>query len=294
MITVITPTYKRHQYLKNAIDSVLAQTYTDFELIIIDDNLQESVERNLTEKLVQEYSDSRIRYIKNEKNLGGAASRNVGIAMAKGDYIAFLDDDDIYLPERLRVQVEAMMTNDWDICVMDGATFQYETGMPVSEQHHPLGNEMTQNELIRSHLMYHITGTNTFMFKADFLKRIGGFDDVPSGHEYFLMQKAIEANPKFGYLPLCLIKNYQHEGEQISTGIKKLLGQKMLLKSKQKYFYLLSGAEKRRVLCRHHGVLFFVNYKMHKYLNATYEAALCFLSSPADAIRWLKEFKGKL
>lgn len=294
MITVITPTYKRHLYLKNAVDSVLAQTYTDFELIVVDDNPAGSEERVLTEKVMKEVKDPRVKYIQNEKNLGGAGSRNRAIEMAKGEYIAFLDDDDVYLPDRLRVQYEAMKEHEWDVCVMDGATFKYETGVPVSERHQRLGDGMSNDELIRSHLMYHISGTNSFMFRTDFIRKIGGFDIVPSCQEYILMQKALDAKPRFGYLPVTLIKNFQHDGDQLSTGPKKLAGQKLLIENKRKYFYLLTPSEKRRVLCRHHGVLFFVYYKMHKYFLAAWEAFLCFFTSPSNAVKWVKEYKGKI
>lgn len=294
MITVITPTFKRHQYLKNAVDSVLAQTYKDFELIVVDDNPADSEERKLTEEVMNGITDPRVIYIQNEKNLGGAGSRNRAIEMAKGEYIAFLDDDDMYLPDRLRVQYEAMKEHDWEVCVMDGATFKYETGEPVSERHQRLWDGMTNDELIRSHLMYHISGTNSFMFRTYFIRKIGGFDIVPSCQEYILMQKALDAKPRFGYLPVTLIKNFQHEGEQVSTGPKKLAGQKMLIKNKKKYFYLLSGKERRQVLCRHHGVLFFVYYKMHKYFHAAWEAILCFFTSPSNAVKWVKEYKGKI
>lgn len=294
MITVITPTYKRHQYIKNAVDSVLSQTYEDFELIVVDDNPVNSEERTLTEKVMNGITDPRVVYIQNKENLGGAGSRNKAIDMAKGEYIAFLDDDDMYLPDRLKVQVEAMKEHDWEVCVMDGATFKYETGEPVSERHQRLWDGMTNDELIRSHLMYHISGTNSFMFRTDFIRKIGGFDIVPSCQEYILMQKALDAKPRFGYLPVTLIKNFQHEGDQLSTGPKKLAGQKMLIKNKKKYFYLLSGKEKRQVLCRHHGVLFFVYFKMHKYQHAVWEAFLCFFTSPTNAVKWVNEYKGKI
>lgn len=294
MITVITPTYNRAEYLKTAVDSVLMQTYQDWELLVIDDNKPDSEARKATAEVMSHFSDPRIHYIQNEKNMGGAAARNVGIFQAKGEYIAFLDDDDMYLPDRLRVQVEAMMASDWDVCVMDGATFKYETGEPVSERHQHLWDGMSNNELIRSHLMYHISGTNSFMFRTDFIRKIGGFDIVPSCQEYILMQKALDARPKFGYLPITLIKNFQHEGDQLSTGPKKLAGQKILIENKKKYFHLLTRAEKRQVLCRHHGVLFFVYYKMHKYLYAAWEAFLCFFTSPSNAIKWVKEYKGKI
>ena len=278
----------------NAVNSVLAQTYKDFELIVVDDNPAGSEERALTERVMKEVTDPRVIYIQNEHNLGGAGSRNRAIDLAKGEYIAFLDDDDMYLPDRLKVQVEAMKEHDWDVCVMDGATFKYETGEPVSERHQRLWEGMTNDELIRSHLMYHISGTNTFMFRTDFIRKIGGFDIVPSCQEYFLMQKALDAKPRFGYLSVTLIRNFQHEGDQLSTGPKKLAGQKMLIKNKKKYFYLLSGKEKRQVLCRHHGVLFFVYFKMHKYLHAAWEAFLCFFTSPSNAVMWMKEYKGKI
>lgn len=294
MISVITPTYNRAEYLGNSIESVLSQTYSDFELIIVDDNPNESEARKKTEEVIKKYSDPRIRYIRNPMNLGGAAARNRGIDEARGEYIAFLDDDDMYLPDRLDAQYKQMVENDWDVCVMDGATFKYETGEPVSERHQHLWDGMTNEELIRSHLMYHISGTNSFMFRTDFIRKIGGFDIVPSCQEYILIQKALDAKPKFGYLPVTLIKNFQHEGDQISTGPKKLAGQKLLIKNKKKYFYLLSGKERRQVLCRHHGVLFFVYFKMHKYLHAAWEAFQCFFTSPVNAIKWVNEYKGKI
>ncbi len=294
MITVITPTYNRAKYLGNAIDSVLSQTYTDFELIVVDDNKMGSDARKKTEEIMHKYHDPRIKYLRNPLNLGGAESRNVGITEAKGDYIAFLDDDDVYLPERLEVQYKQMVENGWDVSVMDGATYNYVTGEKVAERHQHIQNGMTKDELIRVHLLYHISGTNTFMYKASFLKEIGGFVNVPSCQEYMLMQKTLDHNPKFGYIPEIHIKNYMHPGEQISTGPKKLKGQMALYESKKKHFDLLTDSEKRQVTCRHHGVLFFVHYKMHHYLKATKEAVNCFFVSPSNAIKWFLEYRRKI
>lgn len=294
MITVITPTYKRHQYLKNAIDSVLAQTCTDFEQIVVDDNPADSEERKLTEEVMKQVTDPRVRYVQNVKNLGGAAARNVGIFMAQGEYIAFLDDDDMYLPDRLEVQYKKMVENGWDVSVMDGATYNFVTGEKVAERHQKLHNGMTKNELIRSHLLYHISGTNTFMFRASFLKAIGGFMDVPSCQEYMLMQKALDNNPKFGYIPEIHIKNFMHPGEQLSTGPKKLKGQMTLYESKKQHFDVLTNSERRQVMCRHHGVLFFVYYKMHQYGKAFKEAVKCFCSSPTNAFKWFMEYRKKI
>lgn len=294
MITVITPTYNRAEYLGKAIDSVLGQTYKDLELIIVDDNKPGSEARKATEAVISKYTDLRIRYIQNPKNLGGAESRNKGIELAKGEYTAFLDDDDMYLLDRLEAQYKKMVESDWEVSVMDGATYNFVTGEKVAERHQQLRNGMTKNELIRAHLLYHISGTNTFMFKTSFLRKIGGFVDVPSCQEYMLMQKALDNDPKFGYIPEIHIKNFMHPGEQISTGPKKLKGQFALYESKKQHFDLLTASERRQVTCRHHGVLFFVYYKMHKRGKAFTEAMKCFFCSPIHAYKWFIEYRKKI
>lgn len=294
MISVITPTYNRVEYLGNAIDSVLGQTYSDFELVIIDDNPHESIARKETEKLVRKYSDPRIRYLRNPLNMGGALSRNRGIDEARGEYVAFLDDDDVYLPERLEVQVKAMIENGWDVSVMDGATYNFVTGEKVAERHQRIRNGMTKEELIKANLLFHISGTNTFMYKTEFLRNTGGFDNVPSCQEYSLMEKTLDMNPSLGYIPEIHIKNYLHPGEHVSMGPKKLEGQKILYERKKKYFHLLSLSERRQVTCRHHGVLFFVYLKMHRYGTALTEACKCFFTSPVNAFKWMLEYKAKI
>ena len=294
MISIIMPTYNRAEYIDRAIKSILAQTYTDWELIIIDDNHPDSEARLSTEKIVSNYIDTRIQYIKNNKNLGGALTRNVGIFASTGEYITFLDDDDMYLPTKLEEQYKEMVDNDWDVCVMDGATYSFVDDKLLAVRHQKITKGMSLDELIRVHLMYHISGTNSFMFKSEFLKRIGGFDDIPSCQEYILMQKALDASPKFGYIPKILIKNYMHPGEQISTGIKKLKGQHIMYDNKKRYFHLLSNSVRRCVKCRHHGVLFFVNYKMKNYITSLYEAVLCVLFSPMDAVKWYREYRNKI
>ncbi len=100
--SVITATYNRCYILWRAIQSVLSQTYPFFELIIVDD-----ASRDETEKLVQQFSDPRIRYFKLEKNRGASAARNFGLKKAKGELIAYLDSDNTWYPDFLEVMNEA-------------------------------------------------------------------------------------------------------------------------------------------------------------------------------------------
>lgn len=100
-VSVIIPTYNRAEYVTQAIDSVLAQTYTDYEIIVVDDGSADN-----TKEVLLPYMD-RIRYIYQE-NAGVSAARNTGIKAAKGDWITFLDSDDEWLPGKLAVQIRAV------------------------------------------------------------------------------------------------------------------------------------------------------------------------------------------
>ena len=281
------PTYKRADFIKNAINSIVSQTYKNIELIVVDDNILGSKESVDTKMVVDSFNDPRIRYIKNQKNLGGAASRNVGVFNATGKYTAFLDDDDMYLPEKVDVQYHKMLEEDWDVCAMDGATYKFETGELATEHHQQIHNGMSLLELQKAHLIHHITGTNSFMFKTSFLQEIGGFDDVPSCHEYFLVQKALDHNSKFGYIPQILIKNFVHDGEQISTGDKKLQGLHLLYDNKKKYFHLLTRKEQNIVSCRYYGALFYVYYKRKVWAKAIRYAFKSFFLAPRQTLVWM-------
>jgi glycosyltransferase involved in cell wall biosynthesis len=104
-VSIIIPTYNRAHVLSRAIQSVLAQTYQDFELIIVDDGSTDD-----TERLVKSFNSEKIRYIRHIENKGPAAARNNGIQSAKGDYIAFQDSDDEWMPQKLEKQMRAFET----------------------------------------------------------------------------------------------------------------------------------------------------------------------------------------
>ncbi len=103
LVTVLMPTYKGANYLSETIDSILNQTFKDFEFLIINDCSPDD-----TDTVIARYNDPRIRYIKNETNLGISGSSNKGFQLAKGKYIVRQDHDDIALPDKLRLQVEYM------------------------------------------------------------------------------------------------------------------------------------------------------------------------------------------
>lgn len=113
LVSIITPVYNAQDYLEETILSVLNQTYKNWELILIDDcSTDKSYE--IIEKYLKE--DKRIRYLKNEKNSGPAITRNNGIENSKGDYIAFLDSDDLWSEDKLEKQIYFMINNNIFMC----------------------------------------------------------------------------------------------------------------------------------------------------------------------------------
>lgn len=108
-ISIITPSYKSERFISQTIESVLVQTYQNWEMIIVDDNSPDN-----SNKIIEEYAskDSRIKLIKLDKSSGPAVARNTAIENAKGRFIAFLDADDIWLPEKLKKQINFMLKNN--------------------------------------------------------------------------------------------------------------------------------------------------------------------------------------
>ena len=116
-ISVLMPVYNGERFLREAIDSILSQTFRDFELIIINDGSSDN-----TESIIKAYSDARIRYVKNEKNLRLIKTLNKGIVLAKGKYIARMDADDIASPQLFEKQIEAF-EKDSSISIVNICTY---------------------------------------------------------------------------------------------------------------------------------------------------------------------------
>ena len=106
-VSIVIATYRREKELKRALNSLVNQTHEDIEIVIVDDNAREDYNTKVSE-IVQEFRDENpgisLKFIPNEINKGSAETRNIGIRAAEGVYITFLDDDDIYLPEKVKKQ----------------------------------------------------------------------------------------------------------------------------------------------------------------------------------------------
>ena len=114
LVTIIMPSYNASKYIQTSINSIQNQTYSNWELIVVDDCSTDN-----TIEIVKKFNDSRIRLYVNEKNSGAAISRNKALREAKGKWIAFLDSDDVWLPEKLEKQVRFMEENEYSFTYTD-------------------------------------------------------------------------------------------------------------------------------------------------------------------------------
>jgi glycosyltransferase involved in cell wall biosynthesis len=140
LLSVVLPTYNVAQYIEQAIDSVLAQSYSKLELIIIDDNSQDR-----TVHILREYAakDNRIRLIENKTNIGPGASRNLGLQYANGEYLTFMDHDDWQDLDRYEKMISKMENDNADACF--SYAFEYDE---ATNQSNPLKYPRFDSDLV--------------------------------------------------------------------------------------------------------------------------------------------------
>jgi glycosyltransferase involved in cell wall biosynthesis len=185
LISVVMPTYQRPQYIGQAIESVLNQTYSNWELLIIDDNLAGDDYRKSTGNVIEDYlGDNRIKYIKNAGSANGAIARNAGIREARGEFIAFLDDDDLWEPEKLQLQFEVFRNEDVGLVYCKRFFFNDQ-----GERCNKPQKDLIRGNVFKEMLGKHYIATCTAMVKRECFDRVGLFDEkLPSrqDHDMFL------------------------------------------------------------------------------------------------------------
>jgi len=185
-VSIIIPTYNRADSVTQSIDSVLEQTYDNLELIIVDDCSTDN-----TEAVVRSYDDSRIRYIRHEENRGGSAARNTGIQAAKGNYFAFLDSDDEWLPEKLEAQIACLKSRseDWVAVYCDlvkqrsglGGKMRGILNRAFTDYQGAEGGEELIEYILT--MRFPIGAGSTLLVRGDVVQEMGGFDESFQRHQ---------------------------------------------------------------------------------------------------------------
>lgn len=223
LISVVLPTYNRAYILGNAIESVQAQTYQNWELIVVDDGSEDN-----TKHLVDTYTDPRIRYVRHEHNKGLAASRNTGIREAHGVFIANLDSDDIWMPEKLEHELTVFSKSPSTIGVVYS---QYERtygdGRRVvfPDVPHP------KNDFQKTLLGVNMISMQMALVKKDVFRETGYFDEsIPALQDWEFWIRA-SVKTQFVFLPEILTKGVVLKDSIANNPQKRLSGrEKIFLK----------------------------------------------------------------
>lgn len=211
-VSVIIPTYNRKDYVTEAIDSVLNQTYKDFEIIVVDDGSTDD-----TGELLKERYGDRIRYFYKE-NGGCASARNYGIKVSRGEYIAFLDSDDKYLPEKLEDQVEILEKNE-------------QIGFVYSDSYSFDGNKQKLSESVRpdkdnrvDYALFMVTNmaNGSFVVRRDCLDISGYYNELMRYNEDTDLLLRLSVNCKVYFSDKPTFAYRVHTGRKSGNNMKLL------------------------------------------------------------------------
>ncbi len=287
-VSVIVATYKREVDLKNALESLASQTYLKMEIILVDDNGNSEWNKKVSDIVSdfrKAYPHQSLQYIVNNVNQGSAKTRNLGVKAADGEYVTFLDDDDIYLPDKVKYQVEFMEKGQYDYSITDLILYN-ENNKEIDKRIRSYIKDTSVDSLRMYNLKYHMTGTDTMMFRKSYLEQIGGFGPIDVGDEFYLMQRAIEGGGRFGYLPGCQVKAYVHTGEAgLSSGEGKIKGENDLYEYKKTFFKGISIGARRYIRMRHHAVLAFAYKRIGANLRFLKHGFLSVFCAPVACMK---------
>lgn len=222
MVTVVITTCQREPKLVfRAIDSVINQSYKNWELFVVDDSPYNYFYRSEIEErcndLVKSYS---VFYIANEKNSGACFSRNIGLNNASGKYIAYLDDDDEWLPEKLEKQVESLESASYDTSLVYCLLYKKndETG-DKSVEELPLYSGFLYDKLMEEGNF--IGGMSIPLMKTEAVRKVGGFDELMQSAQDQDLWLRLAKHYKFISIKDVLVVCHMHRGGQISTNPQK-------------------------------------------------------------------------
>ncbi len=233
MVSVIITTYKREpSRVLRAINSIFRQTYHEIEIIVVDDSpedysLRQSVKAAILER-AQRNTEIDVRYIAHKTNLGACAARNTGLSASKGEYIAFLDDDDEWLPEKLEKQLMIMKSTCAGL-VYCGSFVEDETRGKIGERKTEYYRGMVFDRLL---LRNFIASTSFPLIRKECIQAIGGFDTTMQAAQDYDVWLRIAERYEIDYVAEPLVIYHVHAGEQISMNPHKKISGLERLNSK--------------------------------------------------------------
>jgi teichuronic acid biosynthesis glycosyltransferase TuaG len=243
-VSVITPAYNAARFIRETIKSVQAQTFTDWEMIVIDDCSTDDTKDVVEEEAIK---DPRIRLIRMDKNSGQARARNRGIREARGKYMAFLDSDDLWLPEKLALQTEFMEQN--------GCALTYTSYKKINENGDAISNPLKFPPVVNldSLLKSNYIGCLTAVYNAEKMGKVY-MPNIAKREDYALWLKILSMGYKAYLVDRCLamyrvragsVSNNKASAAFYQWKVYREVEKLSLIKSLEYFFsYALNGAMK--------------------------------------------------
>lgn len=245
LVSVIITTYKRSFFLKEAIESALNQTYRNIEVLVIDDNNENAKESIFVKNLVDsiKIKDSRLYYYSMHKNFGAVLARNFGADKAKGEYINFLDDDDLLINTKIEKQLNKFEEVGNKFGMIGGYEFiiDKENNIIGDRQNKISGNIFFEN------LCDCICQTSVPLIRKNLFLSAGGFGEIPSSQEHYMLARLLDKNPYYDYIDDYVVKIRHYEGNRISLGQGKVKGAILLAEKFKQYYYKLTNEQIKKV-----------------------------------------------
>ena len=287
LVSVIITSYGRCiSYFAEAVESVINQTYKNIEIILIDDN-GDNVE--YSEPLKTFCYKKRIKYIKNKKNSGAQFSRNVGILASTGSYVAFLDDDDIWMPNKIEKQM--MLFNNPSVGMVFCDGYSFEDGDINNKWEFREASIYDKSISLKLELFNdYIGSTSQALIKKECFAKVGLFDcDMPARQDYEMWLRICRYYIVVG-CPDRLLLYRSHQGERISTNWQKCLNSYRLVLEKHKNEYDNFSYGKAKIILR----MFDWSLKGKKYCKATKYFLYAFITNPKCVVHVIDRLMKKV
>ena len=243
MVSVVITTYKREpRMVLRALDSALAQTYRDLEIIIVDDSPSDFPAREDVHAVVEmrqhENPEINIRYIAHTENKGACIARNTGLEVAAGEFIAYLDDDDEWLPEKIEKQMQVVQKSNAGLVYCGNLVINDMTGVRT-----PAKKEFYRGNVFKRLLNNNFIASTSYpLIRTKCLKEVGGFDPLMQAAQDYDVWLRLAERFEIDYVDEPLVLYHEHEGERITTNPKKKINGPELIN--QKYAKYLEADRK--------------------------------------------------
>lgn len=263
LVSCVIPTYKRSDSLCRAIDSVLSQTYSNLECIVVNDNERNDEYSQDLYRILKEYNDEpRLVLVEQDKHINGAEARNAGIRASRGEYVAFLDDDDEWLPEKLEKQVTILNADR----SLDGVSCLYQELIDGKVFHScpPYSGEGLHKKVFQREVAVF---TSTILLRREALLSAGIFDNTLRRHQDLQLLLDFTKEHKMAVLDEYLV--YLHSDSNINRpSYERLVDIKNdFFRAVAPHLDLYSKREQRQIMAAHRFELSFAAFREHRWLT---------------------------